>query len=252
MADLNNPETRQQLLRERLDSGNALIGAELASELGISIDTVRRDLISLEQQGMVRRVRGGAVPVTCPMPTYLDRARMPDNAIGPLAARSARIIPPTGTVFVDAGTTMTALAALIPLEFTGLIVTPAPAVALAALSRGARVHLIGGALCPEGAMATGGEAEHAARQIAADVCFLGACGLWPTFGLSAEDVHEAGMKRAMALASDQVIVVAAASKIRRRGRWKVLELSEVDSLVTDATPEKTHEFQQEGIEVIHV
>lgn len=252
MIDLNNPHTRQQMLRERLESGTPLIAAVLATELDISIDTVRRDLIALEQQGVVRRVRGGAVPVTSPMPSYFDRASMPDPKIAQLAEKTIQIIPTGGTVFIDAGTTMNALAACIPLEFQGLIITPAPSVALAALHRGARVHLIGGALCPEGAMATGGDAEHAVSQFAADLCFLGACGLWPDFGLSAEDVLEAGVKRAMALASAKVVVVTTAEKMQRRGRYKVLELTEMDGLVTDATLADALPFKNEGIELIHV
>ncbi|MEM1362658.1 MAG: DeoR/GlpR family DNA-binding transcription regulator [Pseudomonadota bacterium] len=252
MIDLNNPQTRQNLLRERLDAGAPLVVSDLAAELSISIDTVRRDLIALERQGFVRRVRGGAIPVSSTMPTYLDRANAPDPKVVPLGEPASRLLPETGTVFIDAGTTMNVVAASLPLEFQGLIVTPAPSVALAALHRGARVHLIGGALCPEGAMTTGGAAEQAVSQIAADLCFLGACGLWPAFGLGAEDALEAGVKRAMALMSDKVVVVATAAKLQRRGRHKVLGLDEIDCLVTDATPPDTAELRNEGVEVIHV
>ncbi|WP_081731427.1 DeoR/GlpR family DNA-binding transcription regulator [Phaeobacter gallaeciensis] len=128
------------------------------------------------------------------MPSYFDRASMPDPKITPLAEKVIQIIPTGGTVFIDAGTTMITLAACIPLQFQNLIITPAPSVALAALHRGARVHLIGGAPCPEGAMATGRDAEYAVSRCIADLCFLGACGLWPDCGLSVEDVQEAGKK----------------------------------------------------------
>lgn len=252
MLDLNNPQTRQNALRDRLEQGTPLIATALSAELGVSIDTIRRDLIALEQRGLVRRTRGGAMPMTAPMPPYLSRVGVPDPKIELLAARAVRLIPETATVFLDAGTTMNAVAARLSESFRGLIVTPAPSVALAALSRGARVHLVGGILCPEGAMAIGGEAERIVSDFAADICLLGACGLWPEFGLSAEDAGEAGVKRAMAQASAKVVVVTSASKLDWRGRHRVLSLHEIDTLVTDADETKQRPFIAADIEVLNV
>lgn len=252
MLDLNNPQTRQNVLCDRLDRGTPLVAAALADELGISVDTIRRDLIALEQRGLVRRVRGGAIPVTKTTPPYRERAADPEPGLDRLAGRTVQLLPREATVFLDAGTTLNAVAACIPAEFSGLVVTPAPSVALAALDRGARVHLIGGDLCPEGAMATGGAAERAVGAFAADLCVLGACGLWPDFGLSAEDGAEAGVKRAMALASARAIVVASSTKLARRGRHRVLELDEIDALVTDADPAELDAFRQAGVELLHV
>ncbi len=252
MLDLNNPQTRQNILQERLDLGAPLVAATLAEELGISIDTVRRDLIALEQRGLVRRVRGGAIPVPQSSPPYAVRAAAPDPGIEPLADKAVLLIPGDATVFLDAGTTMNAIAARLPEGFGGLIVTPAPSVALAALTRGARVQMIGGALCPEAAMATGGDAERAVGEIAADLCFLGACGLWPEFGLSAESAAEAGVKRSMALAAARTVVVATSGKLERLGSHRVLALGEIDGLVTDGAPTLLKAFQDAGVEVIRV
>ena len=252
MLDLNCPQTRQRLISDRLDAGRPLIAAALAEELAISVDTLRRDLIALEQRGLLKRVRGGAVPVAPPLPPYAIRAEAPEPALDLLAAAVVPLLHDAATVFLDGGTTMNAVAAHLPDGFAGLIVTPAPSVALAALARGARVHLIGGALCPDGAMATGGAAERAIGLIAADLCLLGACGLWPDFGLGAEDSTEAGVKRAMAQASARVAVVAATSKLERRGRHQVLALEEIDLLVTDAEPARMAPFSAAGIEVHHV
>ncbi|WP_458792959.1 DeoR family transcriptional regulator [Yoonia sp. MH D7] len=156
MADLNTPDTRETTLRTRIREGVPLVAADLAAELDTSIHTIRRDLIALERKGLVRRVRGGAMPLTGSTPSYAARVGGADKALVPLAARAVRTIPETGTVFLDGGTTLLAVAGHLPENFRGLVVTPAPAVAMAAMARGARVQLIGGVLCPEGAMATGG------------------------------------------------------------------------------------------------
>lgn len=252
MIDLNSPLTRQNLLRERLDLGRPLVAATLAEELGISVDTLRRDLIALEDQGLLRRVRGGALPLEAPYPSYAARVAAPDPALAGLAKAALPLMKGAGTVFIDAGTTMDAIAGHLCSDFGGLVVTPAPSVALAALARGVRVHLIGGAICPDGPMATGGVAEDAVRQIAADICILGACGLWPGFGLAAEDAAEAGVKRAMAQCAGQVAVVSAAGKLARRGRHLVLGLDEIDVLVTDAEPAVTAPFRAAGVKLYHV
>ena len=74
---LNNPVVRQNLLRQRLEAGDPLIAAELAKEFDISLDTIRRDLLVLESEGLVQRVRGGAVPVRADSSTYSQRRQAP-------------------------------------------------------------------------------------------------------------------------------------------------------------------------------
>jgi DeoR/GlpR family transcriptional regulator of sugar metabolism len=150
MGDLNNPDTRQAVLRERLKAGASLLAAALAEELGASVHTIRRDLIALEREGLVRRVRGGAMPLVGPAPSYRARADQPAKAVVLLAMRTVDLMLNDGPIFVDAGTTMNAVASRLPRGFRGLIATPAPSVALAALARGAHVHLIGGPPLPLG------------------------------------------------------------------------------------------------------
>ena len=252
MLSLNNPDTREAVLLERLSSDGNLIATTLANELDISVHTIRRDLISLEQKGLVRRVRGGAVPITKRGPDYLVRTEEVRDALAPIAGRTAALIPLDGTVYFDGGTTMDMVAKVLPETFDGLIVTPAPSVALIAMGRGARVRLIGGTLCPAGAISTGADAERTIQNIAADICLLGACGLWQDFGLSAEEEAEAGVKRAMALAATQVVVATSGAKFQQKGHHRVLASDEIDAIVTDAPDELTIPFAEAGVEIINV
>ena len=54
------PEERRQAIVERLRTSSLVKPAELAEELGVSVETIRRDLVSLEEDGLLRRVYGGA------------------------------------------------------------------------------------------------------------------------------------------------------------------------------------------------
>lgn len=231
--ELNNPDVRHHLLLARLLSGEQLVAAALADELNVSPDTIRRDLMTLENRGVAKRVRGGAVPVSPPAKPFAVRLREIEPGIEKLADVAASLIGNAATVFLDGGTVLLAVASRLNTGFQGLVITPAPAIALAAQSRGASVFLIGGTLSASGGLATGGAAERAAERCAADLCLLGACGLHPSFGLSADDSGEAGIKRAMALASTTVIVVTDAAKLTRRARHRVLDIDEIDQVVTD-------------------
>ena len=70
---LNNPLVRQDLLKTRLKSGEQLVAMDLANEFGISLDTIRRDLLALEDRGLVQRVRGGAIPVRSHSSRFTER-----------------------------------------------------------------------------------------------------------------------------------------------------------------------------------
>ncbi|MEP3513130.1 MAG: DeoR family transcriptional regulator, partial [Lentilitoribacter sp.] len=61
--NLNVPDTRQNLLAERLANGVQIVAPKVAAEFGVSLDTIRRDILALEAAGKAQRVRGGAVPV---------------------------------------------------------------------------------------------------------------------------------------------------------------------------------------------
>ena len=232
--ELNNPDVRQNQLLMRLHSGKQLVAAALAEEFNVSADTIRRDLMTLENSGVAKRVRGGAVPVSPPAKPFAVRQQQIEPVVEQLADFAASLIGKHPTVFLDGGTALHAVASRLDTSYQGLIITPAPAIALAAQDRGVAVYLIGGTLSASGGIATGSAAESAAKQCSADLCVLGACGLHPSFGLGADDLGEAGIKRAMALASNAVIIVTDSAKLTRRARHRVLEIDEIDQVVTDS------------------
>lgn len=231
--ELNNPEVRQELLQARLRDGDRLVATSLAKELNVSPDTIRRDLIELERNGAARRVRGGAIPLHPPTKPFVDRQHDLTHTTTGLAEIAVKMLHGHSTIFLDGGTTLLAIARRLGPHFDGLVITPAPAIALAAQDCGIAVYLIGGSLCSRGGIATGGTAESAISECAADLCVLGACGMHPSYGLSADDAGEAGVKRAMAMSSNEVFVVTNAEKLERRARHHVLATDEIDHLITD-------------------
>lgn len=249
--DLNNPDIRQDLLHQRLADGEQLIAARIAREFDISVDTVRRDLIALEAMGAARRVRGGAVPAAVPVAPMDHRAQDMPGGHASLARRALSLCGDARTLILDGGTTVLALARILPPVRDRLVVTPSPWVAIACMANGVEVMMIGGRLAPRGGINTGQGAESALAGISADIAILGACGIDAAFGLSSDDLAEAGIKRAMAAAARETIVMADHSKLGQRARHRTLWPEAIDHLVTDASPAQTGALAEAGIGVCH-
>jgi len=248
---LNIPETRQDLLVARLAAGEPVVAAEAAAEFGVSLDTMRRDIIALEEAGKARRVRGGAVPVSAPDVPLADKIARGQGPSAGLVAAGLAAVAGAKTLLLDGGSTVLALARALPPTPGLLVMTPSPWVAAAAAERGIAVFLIGGQLSARGGIAVGGAALAEAGALAADLAVLGACGIEAEFGLSADDYDEAGMKQAMARAAARTMVFTSAEKVGRRARHRVLAPEAIDLLFCDADMRATAGLVAQGIEVIH-
>lgn len=250
--DLNNPDVRQALLAARLVQGTQLVAAALSEEFGISLDTVRRDLIAMEDEGLLKRVRGGAVPVSRPSQPFHIRMHEVNPNISAIARAVFSHISDGMVLLLDGGTSVLELARLLPAGFSGMVVTPAPTIAVAAQEQNIDTILIGGRLSRLGGITVGAEPERSIADCAADLCVLGACGVEPSFGLGADDIDEAGVKRQMTLVSTRTIVMAGSEKLGQRSRHKVVPCSAIDLLVTDADKDSASAFRDTDIEVEHV
>jgi len=248
---LNVPEIRQQLLLERLANGDQLVAQELADEFGISLDTIRRDIIALEQQGKAQRVRGGAVatsPVSTPL-QYRAPARTP--AIDAIATRALREIDGAKTLLLDGGSTVLALSEKLQPRAGLLVMTPSPWIAVACQKNGIEVFMLGGRLSALGGVNVGDTTLLSTATIYADVSILGVCGIDSEFGLSADDLQEAHLKRAMSHAAERTLVLASQEKIGRRARYQAVPLNELACLITDAVPADLEDFDDQTLEIIH-
>jgi DeoR/GlpR family transcriptional regulator of sugar metabolism len=248
-AELNNPDVRQSILAKRAKGGVQLIAHELAVEFDVSLDTIRRDILSLEALGIVRRVRGGALPVSTPVLPMHQRAKSPSADVHDIAQAAARHIQPGMVLILDGGNTVLEIARHMPDFQDCLVVTPCPLVADAAMNGGKETILLGGKLSPFGGICVGPTVTVGLSNIAADLCFLGACGIDAEFGLGADDFDESQVKRAMAQRANRVIVATSNTKLGKRSRHRVLPPSEVDLIITNEGHEESKRMIAAGFEV---
>jgi DeoR/GlpR family transcriptional regulator of sugar metabolism len=242
------PERRQRLVRLLTDEGR-VVASEAATRLGVSLDTVRRDLDELAAAGALQRVHGGALPPSPSPRRFVDRREHDVEAKAKIAEAALGLVGDGQVVLMGGGTSVLELARRLPESLRATVITSAPDVAVALLDHaGLEVAVLGGAVHPETRTVVGAEAVDALRAIRADVCLLGACSLHADAGVTVLHREEAIVERAMLERAARVGVLAAAGKLGSAGPYVVGPIDAVDVLVTDAT--RTAELEARGIEVL--
>jgi DeoR/GlpR family transcriptional regulator of sugar metabolism len=229
------PAERRDLLLDRLRADGKLVAKDLAAELGVSEDLVRRDLRELAAAGLCQRVYGGALPVSPAAGDYTARQTVAVAGKRRVAAAAARLVHPGMTVILDGGTTALEVARALPRDLAATIVTHSPTVAVALVDHPAvEVFLLGGRLFRHSVVTCGATAVEAAQAVTADLFLLGVTGVHPDSGLTTGDGEEAAMKRALARRAAETYVLASAEKIGAASPFSVIALSEVSGIITDA------------------
>src|SRR3954463_16199951 len=100
---------RRDLLLSRLQADGKLVAKDIAAELGVSEDSVRRDLRELAAAGLCQRVYGGALPVSPAIADYDTRHAVQPAGKDRVAVAAAALIKPGDTVILDGGTTALAV-----------------------------------------------------------------------------------------------------------------------------------------------
>jgi DeoR family fructose operon transcriptional repressor len=252
-------EERQQAMAQLVAEHGRLSVNLLAEQYDVTTETVRRDLSALERMGLVRRVHGGAVPansLTVIESGLVERDSSNTAEKERIAKAALDLLPPPGsTVLIDAGSTTSRLASMLPRDHRLTVVTHAvPVAARLAGNPQIELHLLPGRVRRHTHAAVGPETVEALDSVRADLAFVGTNGLTVEHGLSTPDRTEAAVKRAIIGRARRVVVLADSSKVGVERTIKFAELSEIDTLVTDkeiATSDR-RSIERAGVEVITV
>ena len=226
---------RREFLLDRLRRDRRLVAKDVAAELGVSEDSVRRDLREMAAAGLCQRVYGGALPASPAVADYDTRRGVEVESKVRVAAAAAALIGTGDTVILDGGTTALAVARALPADLRATVVTHSPQVAAALAEHPSiEVYVLGGRLFRHSMVTCGAAAVEAARVVNADLFLLGVTGVHPDLGLTTGDADEAAMKRALAQRAADTYVMASTEKIGAASRFSVLPLTAVAGVITDA------------------
>jgi DeoR/GlpR family transcriptional regulator of sugar metabolism len=244
---------RRQAILARVERDGRVVASELVASLGVSEDTVRRDLRDLAEQGLLHRVHGGALASAPAIGSFTQRLEVSHEEKAALAEAALPLLAGARVIVLDGGTTTLELARRLPLLYDGTVVTNSPPVASALAGHPkAQVMLVGGRLLKDAQVAVGAAAVEAFHAVRADICVLGICSLHPDVGVTTLDDEEAYVKRAMVASAGEVIALATADKLRSASPWVVAQLADIDHLVTDGSGDLTRPYTSAGIDVVAV
>jgi len=226
------PERRRELLRRVTDAGY-VSSTEAAASLGVSEMTIRRDLRQLAAQGLVNRVAGGAsLPAPASGAPFEDRRDAATREKECVARAAVALVPSGAIVALDAGTTVAALAPLLPGGIT--VVTHSVPVIQACTERDdIELIALGGAYHAPTRSFTGPITRTSLEELAVDVAVLSATAAGAT-GVYSANATDADTKRAMARIARRVVLLLDHGKLEARAPMRFLELASADVVVVDA------------------
>ncbi|ETK37906.1 decarboxylase [Microbispora sp. ATCC PTA-5024] len=218
-----------------LRTADSVSVAELAATYGVSEMTIRRDLDELAQQGVVRRVRGGALSLLLrgEEPPFGVREREAVEAKRRIGAEVAALLADGEAVLLDGGTTVLEVARAV--RDRRLTVLPLALQAAQELAAAPRVRLVlpGGEVRHGEMNFVGPLTETSIRSLRFDTAVIGCCGLTAEHGLTAHDLPEVAIKQAAIASARRVIVACDSGKFSRTAFGAVCSLDRLDLVVTD-------------------
>lgn len=248
------PMERMEFIRKTIEAEGSVRVADLSRQLGVSEATVRNDLAQLEQTGLVQRAYGGALLVrgTRYERSFREQEAQYREEKARIAEAAVKLIRPGDLVFLDVGTTTTAIARRLP-DLEDLVICTSALNIAVELERCTNVTV----------MVTGGTVRYMQHslvnplgtllisKINADKLFLGCNGVTAEHGVTNSNLPEAEIKQAMVRAAKEVIVVADGSKIGNVAAAHVVPLAAVDRVITDrdADPDEVERIRKAGVDV---
>ncbi|TYL41539.1 DeoR/GlpR family DNA-binding transcription regulator [Dickeya sp. ws52] len=233
-------ETRLHRIRLLLSSLNRVSTDHIIQHLGVSRETVRRDVLKLEAQGVLRRVHGGVVSTGVePEPPLSVRNTVREQEKLAIAQRAVQHLKAGQTLFIDAGSTTTLLAGEL-LRLPGMtIITNSLNVALKLTGAETDEHSPHEVILLGGHMGTAAQATSGALTVTeiqryrADVALLSPVGIASQSGASSFSHHEAAIAGAMSRNARQRIMLADHGKIGITSRVVYAPPTDIDLLITD-------------------
>lgn len=227
-------EKRFEHILAKLKETATVMYHDISVDLQVSEDTVRRDIEYLHQNGLLSKVRGGAIATNKNPLTFQDRADHQSDEKDVIACKVQPMLKKGMTIFMDGGTTVCAVAERIPTDSSFRIITNNLAL-VPVLGRLRNVELIvlGGTYHRDTQTNIGAKTCEDAEQFIVDLYLMGTCAISPAFGVTAAIQEDGAVKKSMLKGAKKVIVLSDSRKIDTNEHFKVCELDRVDMLVTE-------------------
>jgi DeoR family glycerol-3-phosphate regulon repressor len=246
-------QRQAEILRAVRQAGSVAI-SDLAEALGVSTESIRRDIKDLITRGAVTRFHGGiADPGHLEEPPFLRRMRVNREAKRKIAALVLELVRDGDSLILDNGTTTAYVAEALAARARLVVVTNSAQIACRLAGRnGNRVFLAGGEVADDDAAAFGPSVLEFLRQIQVRYALLSAGGIGAEGDIRVFHLFEAEFARAAMAQARESWVIADGSKFGRDAPVSCCPLTAVNRLITDAMPEPALRAacREAGVEIV--
>jgi DeoR/GlpR family transcriptional regulator of sugar metabolism len=246
-------ENRFDFILNELKKKKQLTYEWVAGKLDVSEDTIRRDIDILHRNGLLSKVRGGAMLRARNPLSFQDRSHYLKKEKEVIALKVQQFIKDGLTIFMDGGTTNLAIASLLPSDLSVRIITNNQAIVPVMVQhKHIELIILGGRYNHAGATTYGLATCQQAGNFIADIFLMGTCAVDPVAGVSGDGQPDVDVKRAMIQASGSVLALANHERLFRKEPFKVCELDMLDTIITDLPSDHKDmdEFRNTDIQIL--
>lgn len=249
------PAERYARIQEMVRMSSLVRVEAVADDLGVSLETVRRDVLFLEAHGLLRRVYGGVANIAdhSTEPSFDSRVGVYPEAKRAMGIAAADLIAPGATVVFDLGTSVSEVARNLNPAFVGRVITTSLVVAAELASRAGIELVVTGGVVRAGDLAVSGTlAREAIERYFSTIAFIGSGGVDLSGGLTDYHSEEAAIRRAIIARSAEVWILADSSKFGIVAPVLVSDLTNIRGIITDGRLDGAvaEAYERAGIRVL--
>jgi DeoR/GlpR family transcriptional regulator of sugar metabolism len=246
-------EERLQIILKMLETDQRVSSVQLAEILNVSDDTIRRDLNELDENGLLKKVHGGAIPKS-PSPYKLsERINILHEEKIILAQKAQQFFKDGQVIILDNGSTNMEVARLMSPDLKATVFTTSiPIAQILCEHPNIDLFMLGGKVFKDAQNTYGTEVIELLSKIRADIFLLGVCGMHHQIGVTMPDWGESVVKRKMVEISAKTIALVTADKLNTAENYVVCSYQQIDVMLTDDTISESQliDYQGLGVEVL--
>ncbi|GGF28744.1 DeoR/GlpR family DNA-binding transcription regulator [Flavobacterium limi] len=224
-----------------------------ASALKVSEDTIRRDIEVLHNNGLLSKVRGGAIPITKNPLTFTDRAAFKTDKKELIALKAQQFISDGDSIFMDAGTTNCSIVSKLPVDINLTIITNNIALApVLHKHKNVKLVVLGGSYNQQTQATEGVKACEEISRYAADTYFMGTCAIDSEIGVTATFIGDADIKTSMHKHAKKTVALAIEGKLNMSETYRICPIKEVAVLITElaSSDEKLNNYRNKETKIV--
>ncbi len=227
-------EERQNTILKRISNDNRIYISTLSAELGVSDDTIRRDIVELEKHGLLTKVHGGAIARSGISIEFTERLNTDTEIKRQLVGKIVPLFKDNDVILIDGGTTNLELVKMLPTDKHFTVITNSLPVATELSSRrNIEVTMLGGQIIGPSQITAGIMTYRALENIYPDWTIVGVSDIHPEKGLMTTMQEEAIVKRSFIEQGGNRVAIVTSNKLNTAHHYRFASLSEIDYLVVE-------------------